>query len=184
MSKARNYEDIICQMNWPELEVLWQQIKAKQTPEIWPPGKALEYFLLRCFQLDGAEVVYPLDIYKQNEVIEQLDGIIFWNNYVVLVECKDVRRPVNFDPIAKLRSRLMTRPNNVIGCFFSMSGYTVPAQIVSEHLAPQTILLWEVSDIDYSMKNRYFCEGLNYKFKKCVIIGKPDFKLSNRSIDE
>lgn len=179
-SKAHSYQELIGQMDWPELEELWDQIKKRQTSTVWPPGRALEYFLLRCFELEGSEVVYPYDVYKQDSVVEQIDGILFWDNFVVLVECKDVKSSVNFDPIAKLRSRLMTRPNNVIGSFFSMGGYTIPAKIVSEHLAPQTILLWEQSDIDFSLKNRYFCKGLQLKYKKCVLTGETDYNLDKQ----
>lgn len=171
-------------MDWKELAQLWHQIRHRKTQPDWPKGVALEYFLLRCFELEGAEVVYPFEVYQQDQVVEQIDGAIFWNSFTVLVECKDVSRAVNFDPIAKLRSRLMTRPNTVIGAFFSMAGYTIPAQIVAQHLAPQTILLWEQSDIDFSFRNRYFCKGLNLKYKKCVLVGRPDFQLNNRLADE
>ncbi|MEM1214787.1 MAG: hypothetical protein AAGJ82_03835 [Bacteroidota bacterium] len=184
MAKKNPYYERIQQMGWKELRQLWHQIRQRKTQPEWPPGRALEYFLLRGFELEEAEVVYPFEVYRQNEIVEQIDGVVFWNNFTVLMECKDVSRAVNFDPIAKLRSRLMTRPSNVIGAFFSMAGYTIPAQIVAQHLAPQTILLWEPSDIDFSLRNRYFCKGLSLKYKKCVLVGRPDFHLDNRLADE
>ncbi len=37
------------------LLVLWRQIQDKNTPG-WGPGKALEYLVLRAFQIEGATV--------------------------------------------------------------------------------------------------------------------------------
>lgn len=182
--KALEYYERTRQMDWSDLHQLWHRIQEGSTRPEWPAGKALEYFLLRGFELEGAQVVYPYEVYKQQEIIEQIDGLIFWQNYVALVECKDVSKPTNFDPIAKLRNRLMMRPSQTIGCFFSMAGYTEPAKILAEHLAPQTILLWEQMDIDFSLKNRYFCKGLELKYRECVKSGTPDFNLSIKLTDE
>lgn len=184
MSKATHYYERARQLDHAGLQALWKEIQQGTTGPDWPPGKALEYFLLRSFELEGADVVYPYEVYKQHEIVEQIDGLVFWKNFVGLVECKDVSKPINFDPIAKLRTRLMMRPVHAIGCFFSMAGYTEPAKILAEHLAPQTILLWEQNDIDFSLKNRYFCKGLQRKYQECVKSGTPDFNLSESSTNE
>lgn len=182
--KSIFYYELVQEMDWPDLQNFWQQIRRKKTGPTWPPGKALEYLIMRGFELEGAKVVYPFEVHKQSEVIEQIDGLIFWENFVALVECKDVKSAINFDPIAKLRNRLLNRPSQVIGCFFSMAGYTEPAKILAEHLAPQTILLWEQYDIDFSLKNRYFCRGLEKKYQECVMSGRPDFNLIELLTDE
>lgn len=183
-TKEAYYYEKISRLEHQDLCLLWEKIKNKETSPEWPAGKALEYVLLRAFELEGAQVVYPYEVYRQSEVIEQIDGLIFWDNFIALVECKDVRKPTNFDPIAKLRNRLLMRPSQAIGCFFSMAGYTEPAKILAEHLPPQTILLWEKNDIDFSIKNKYFCKGLKLKFRECVKSGTPDFSLSINTTNE
>lgn len=180
--KETFYYETISQFDHSTLCALWAKIKTKQTSPEWPPGKALEYFLLRAFELEGAQVIYPYEVYRQSKVVEQIDGVIFWDNLIVVVECKDVSKPVNFDPIAKLRNRLVMRPAQTIGCFFSMGGFTEPAKILAEHLPPQTILLWEQNDIDICLKNEYFCSGLKLKFQECVKSGTPDFRLNPLNI--
>lgn len=61
-------------------------IEAGNTPG-WEPGKALEYFVLRAFQLEEAQVTFPY-----------CDGL------ACLTECKDTAYRANIEPIAKMLS--------------------------------------------------------------------------------
>lgn len=77
-----------------------------------------------------------------------------------------------------MRSQLMRRPEQTIGCLFSITGFTDPAIILASHLAPQTILLWEGKEIDFVLKNNSISKSLVTKFRwypeRCV----PDINTS------
>ena len=99
-----------------------------------------------------------------------------YEGYVACVaECKDVLEPVNFDPISKLRSRLMRRPASTIGCVFSVSGFTDPAIYLTGLLSPQTILLWGKAEIAYVLENGCIRESLLKKFRHFTEQCVPDF---------
>jgi len=53
-------------------------------------GKAFEYLILRAFELDGAEVKwpYPVSLYGQGEVIEEIDGSVRINALYCLIETR------------------------------------------------------------------------------------------------
>ena len=70
--------------DWDELETLWQEIQNKNTPD-WATGKALEYFILRAFELEKAVVRYPYSV----STVEQIDGVIYTENIACIIECKD-----------------------------------------------------------------------------------------------
>jgi hypothetical protein len=44
-----------------KLTKLWSEILDRETPH-WESGKALEYFVLRAFELEGATVRYPYEV--------------------------------------------------------------------------------------------------------------------------
>src|SRR4051812_42346220 len=64
-----DYRQQIRKLDWLGLRQLWAGIKQKNTPG-WAPGKALEYLILRAFELDGATVRYPFSINMDGEVTE------------------------------------------------------------------------------------------------------------------
>jgi hypothetical protein len=150
-----------------ELFALWQAIAAKNTPG-WPPGRALEYLVLRAFALEGAEVRWPFSVQDAGEELEQIDDVIYLAGFACLIECKDIKAKVNIDPIAKVRNQLLRRPGQTIGLLFSTSGFTEAAQVLARFTAPQTILLWTGSEIDYCLQNQYFSQGLMLKYRWCV----------------
>ena len=61
MTTAAEYEQRITCYSWDELSTLWNQIQSADTPD-WDTGKAMEYLILRAFQLEGAEVIYPYSV--------------------------------------------------------------------------------------------------------------------------
>ncbi len=171
MASAEEYEKRIqAHDDWDKLTILWQDIQDNNTPD-WADGKALEYFILRCFEKEGAEVRYPYSVSN----VEQIDGIIYIENIACVIECKDETKekslPLNFEPIAKLRSQLMRRPSSVIGSIFSRRGFSIPAMSLLNTIQPQTILLWENSEIDYCLKNKMFCTVLLKKYRAEIEYG-------------
>jgi hypothetical protein len=68
-----DYEKKIKTYQWPALQSLHAEIVARATPG-WPAGKALEYLIVRAFELDGANVRWPYDTRIDGEVVEQIDG--------------------------------------------------------------------------------------------------------------
>jgi hypothetical protein len=151
-----------------DLLALWQHIQAGNTPD-WDSGKAFEYLILRAFELEGAEVRYPYRIQREGEEIEQLDGIIYSDNLACLVESKHFQTiPTNFEPIAKLRNQLLRRPAATIGMVFSFSGFTAPALLLAEFVAPQTILLWNGNEISFALERQIFRASLIKKYRYAI----------------
>ncbi len=178
MPTALEYQTRIEQYDQNQVETLWSNIQSKNTPG-WEPGKAFEYLILRAFQLKGAEVRYPYSVQLHGEIVEQIDGAIYWNNLHCLMECKDYQKGgrVSFEPIAKLRNQLMRRPAATIGCLFSTTDFTDPAITLASFTAPQTILLWNAQEIDFLLKNGDLCKALEWKYRAYVEEGKPNFNV-------
>jgi hypothetical protein len=126
---------------------------------------------LRAFEIEQVRVRYPYTVRVQDEVAEQIDGVVYSEGLSVLVEAKDQHLPLNVEPLAKLRSQLLRRPGGTIGVIFSRSGFTDPAQILAGYMAPTTILLWEGAEIELALettKVRPFCRGLRWKYRRAV----------------
>jgi hypothetical protein len=126
MATAAEYEQRITRYGWDELSTLWSQIQSGDTPD-WASGKALEYLILRAFQLEGAEVIYPYSVVIDEEELEQIDGAIYSDGLACLVESKDLAQRVNIEPLAKMRNQLLRRPAATIGIIFSRNGFTYAA---------------------------------------------------------
>ena len=152
-----------------KLRKFWNQIKAGNTPG-WAAGKALEYMLVRAFDLEGAEVVYPYN----NNVLnaqEQFDGYIYVKDLGAgfLIECKDWKEKVAFDELAKLHGRLTYRIPSTFGIFLSKSGFTPSAVELMFMMHPHNVLLWSYDEIDECFKNFKFMKALKFKYKYAMI---------------
>lgn len=180
MPNELDYQQQILQYQQNDLLTLWQAIKLGHTPD-WPPGKAFEYLIIRAFELEDANVCYPFSVIMGGEEIEQIDGAIYTGGLACLVECKDQQRPLNIEPIAKLRNQLLRRPTTAIGSVFSHSGFTKPAIMSAQFLASQTILLWRGEEIDYALRRRYMRQGLIAKYRHCVEHGLPNYNIIKKS---
>ena len=170
MGAAEDYEQRARSLDDAGLRRLWSAIKAGDTPG-WPPGKALEYFVLRAFELDGAKVRWPYQVRVHDELVEQIDGVIYHAGLSVMVETKDHEDPLNVEPLAKLRNQLLRRPAGTIGLVIGKNGFTNPARILAGYMAPTTILLWDGAEIDLALESRQvqpFCRGLQWKFRLAV----------------
>jgi hypothetical protein len=178
MTTDAEYQARIITYNWDDLRILWLEIKTKSTSNFWDEGKALEYLVLRAFQLDGAEVAWPYTVKIQDTIVEQIDGVVYTDGLACLVECKDTAKEVNIEPIAKLRNQLLRRPATAIGSVFSRSGFTEPAVTLTGFVAPQSILLWGGEEIEYSLTNQCICRFLVKKYRVCVQNCIPNYDIT------
>jgi hypothetical protein len=178
------YTEKIKNYTWGDLEELWAAVQQRDTPD-WESGKALEYLVLRAFQLDRAEIRWPYSVRLQasGEELEQIDGVIYLGELACLVECKDYndagrKKNINFEPVAKMRSQLMRRPSSAIGSIFSSGGFTSPALTLANFTYPQTILLWNGIEIGYCLAKRIFSRALVTKYRKCIEFGIHDYDIT------
>ncbi|BAY99048.1 hypothetical protein NIES37_30270 [Tolypothrix tenuis PCC 7101] len=178
MTTDAEYQAEIITYDWDNLMILWAEIKAKNTSNFWDKGKALEYLILRAFQLDGAEVAWPYSVKIQDTIVEQIDGVVYTDSLACLIECKDETKEVNIEPIAKLRNQLLRRPAAAIGSVFSCSGFTEAAVTLTGFVAPQTILLWGGQEIEYSLANKCICKFLVKKYRICVQKCIPNYDIT------
>lgn len=179
MPSALEYEQRILTYDWEQLLTLWEAIESRDTPG-WDAGKAFEYLVLRAFQLDQADVVYPYGVRVSGAEIEQIDGIIYVEGLACLVECKDWSDGVSIEPIAKMRNQLMRRHASTIGIVFSHGGFTAPAVILARYVAPQMILLWDGNEVGYALRQRQMCQALRAKYRFCIEQGDPLFDIRPR----
>jgi hypothetical protein len=168
-----DYEKKVGTYQWADLKSLLAEIVAKSTPG-WAPGKALEYLVVRAFQLDNATVRWPYETEIDGEVVEQIDGAIVVDGIHCLIECKDESKPLPIAPVAKMRNQLMRRPPATVGLIFSMSGYTNPALILAQYLGGQAILLWHPEEIELAVKKARIVPLLKAKYRACVETGSHD----------
>lgn len=70
ISTVKQYESHV------DLTSLWNNILNKDTPT-WPTGIAFEYFILRAFELEGADVTWRYKVDLFGESVEQIDGAVF-----------------------------------------------------------------------------------------------------------
>jgi hypothetical protein len=170
----------IRELKYPGLLRLWDQVVNGATPG-WGQGQAFEYLILRAFELEQLEVQYPFSVNLPTGINEQIDGVIYSPQVAALAESKD-RGAMNIEPIAKLRSQLQRRPSSVIGVLFSRGGFTLPALALSQHMTPQTILLWHGDEIEHALKKRKMAAGLVLKYRMAVELGVPDFSLLRKGV--
>src|SRR5437867_2099437 len=112
MATPAELEARIRLLDWAGLRALWADVKAGKTPG-WEAGEALEYLVLRAFELDTSEpltVRYPYEVSLFGEKVEEIDGAVHLPGLSCLVESKDWGKDVVLGPIVKMRSQLLRRP--------------------------------------------------------------------------
>lgn len=177
MATGKEYKAKIANYNWDDLIQLWSEIESGDTPG-WDTGKALEYLILRAFELDGAEVTWPYSVRVDGDELEQIDGVVYSEALACIIECKDSSTKVNIEPIAKLRNQLLRRPATTIGSVFSRNGFTEAAITLARFVSPQTILLWGGEEINYSLQNKSTSRSLIKKYRYCIEYGLPDYNIT------
>jgi hypothetical protein len=179
MTQETEYQRRIAHFDGPGLVRLWEQIEARSVPESeWAPGKALEYLVLRAFELEGAEVRWPYLVKLGDAVVEQIDGVVYSGGLCCVVECKDQKDNQDYGAVAKLRSQLLRRPAGTIGAVFSRTDFTQPAVILAQFTAPQCIVLWSGPEIGYAIRNRRMCPSLLAKYRHWVEHAWPFYNIN------
>ncbi|QSQ23454.1 hypothetical protein JY651_00250 [Pyxidicoccus parkwayensis] len=171
MGVEEEYARRVQGMGPAEIRVLWEQVKARKVPEAWPPGRALEFLLLRAFQLERARVVWP---YVNDH--EQIDGAIHSDGLACIVETKDHADSIGFEPIAKLTLQLQRRPGAAVGLLFSSSKLSLSViEAVKVHPI-RNVLLWRGSDIDMAFQHGMRA-SLRIKWRRAVELGDLSYEL-------
>jgi hypothetical protein len=159
-------------LDWPGVESLWRDVQAGQAAG-WDEGKALEHLIVRGFALSGLQVEYPFDVPPGGKPIEQIDGLVYLNDLVFLVECKD-KDSSDVEVIAKVRHQLARRPPTTFGCIFVAGKFTAPALILADLTEPRRLLLWTKDDIDHAIKEQNFKAALLRKYRDLCKFGLLD----------
>lgn len=148
----------------------------------WPPGKAFEHIILRCFELASAEVTYPFEVQIDNTPVEQIDGAVRTDRVYMLVESKHHKTRIDVEPIAKIKNQLSRRPAGIVASVFSMNGFSEPAKILTRHTHPLNVLLWEKEEteaiiIDAIRGAARPIDALHQKYKFAVERAMPDYNI-------
>lgn len=181
MGKASDYQSKAKKMEWPHLADLWDQIGKGQT-DGWPPGKALEYLVIRGYQLSGLEAEYPYDVRTETGTMEQIDGLVYWENIPFLVECKD-QDHVDATPLYKLHAQINRRPPMAMGCIFVSGNFTDPAVLLADYLVPRRIILWTKDDITTAVASQSFVELLEKKYKDLCMYGLTNYSPTHNACE-
>jgi hypothetical protein len=168
-------------LGWNDLQALWSAIERRDTPR-WEAGRALEYLVIRAFELDGAQGRWPYSVQLFGEDVEEIDGVVYCSGLSCLVESKDLSENVAIGPIAKLRNQLLRRPAGAVGLMFSRMGFTNPARFLAHFALPQAILLWSGGEIEYALAHERMCEFLMLKYRACIEDGLPDYDVRESGI--
>lgn len=149
-------------MDWSAMVNLWRDIVAGSTPS-WDEGKALEYLVVRGFELAGLHVEYPFDVPPGGRPIEQIDGLVRFDSVMFLLECKDKKKE-DVEPISNLDHILKRRPQTTMGCLFVNGALTGPALYRLDNSSPHRILVWQQGDIENAVTNHKFKDILEEKY--------------------
>lgn len=183
MATPKELEDKIKRLDWAGLRTLWSDVQRRNPPG-WEGGEALEYLVLRAFELDksGPLVRYPYEVSLFREKVEEIDGAVHLPGLACLVESKDWEKNVPIGPIVKMRSQLLRRPGGMIGLMFAKQTFLRPAIFLAHFTMPQAVLLWSGWDIQVALEEENICECLWLKYRVCCENGLPDYDLRERRI--
>lgn len=158
-------------MGWAALSDVWARVRVGKEVASWPPGKAFEYLILRVFELEGAQVVWPYRGW-----LEQVDGGVYVEGLSCLIECKHWKEPLDYTPIARFKARVDRRPPATVGLLFSVSGFTIPALNEAQVQPVRNVLLWARSDVDLALRWGMRA-ALRVKWRKAVEEAEMDYEL-------
>jgi hypothetical protein len=180
--KAKKYEMLAQAMTtWDEIRTLWAAIESNDTPD-WDPGKALEYLVVRAFELSGLTAEYPYDVPPGGKPIEQIDGLVYLGHLVFLIECKD-KDSNDVEVVAKVRHQLMRRPPTTLASVFVAGTFTAPALVLADLSVPHRVLLWTAEDIATAVENEDFKAPLVEKYQHLCRFGLLDHSPHYKSLE-
>ena len=159
---------------------MWKVLYTRDNLPGWPPGRALEYLVLRAFQLEGAEVTWPYDVRRNGLLLEQVDGAVHCDGISCLIETKAHSEPIEFLAISRMKARLLRRPRTVIGAVFGTGDFSPAAILLTENLPPPDVLLWQGRELAWALGRQAMREGLRRKMRYAVEQGFADFNLARQ----
>ncbi len=174
--RGGEYQRRVLALGYEGLWALWQGLRAGVSPPEWPAGVLLEYLLLRAFQLEGAEVTWPYRVYRNGVLLEQIDGVVYFDGVSCLVECKDMTSPVDALAIVKLKSQLLRRPRTTFGALLCTGKISEPASSLMEMLPPPDVLLWQGEELEQALREHRLLEGMRRKLRHAVEMGFAEVK--------
>lgn len=170
----------VIRMQWPGLRRAWSLVNLRHdrrkierqehgvaTTEA-SSGKLLEHIVLRAFELSGANVNWPFQVWLDPEARypqEEIDGAVHLGSRSFLVECKDTQGNISVEPVAKLQSQLRRRPPGVLGIVFSRLGFTESARYTATFGATTPVLLWPGAAIDAALRAGDFARPLEARLR-------------------
>ncbi|WNG38838.1 hypothetical protein F0U61_38085 [Archangium violaceum] len=178
--RSGEYQRRVLALEHDELLLLWRDLLEGVSPAGWPGGVLLEYLILRAFQLEGAEVTWPYRVYQDGLLLEQIDGVVYFDGVSCLVESKDVTRPVDTHAIVKLKAQILRRPRMTVGAVFNTGEFSSAAFSLVRMLPPPDVLLWRRAEIDWALRERRLLEGMRAKLRYAVETGLADLNLMER----
>ncbi len=170
--------------DWSGLRGLWAEIQSGLSPG-WEGGEALEYLVIRAFELDPEEsaiVRYPYEVSLFGEKVEEIDGAVHLPGLSCLVESKDWGRNIAIGPVVKMRSQLLRRPAGTIGILFARRTFTRPAVYLAHFMMPQAVLLWSEYELQFALSEGKICRFLRLKHRVCCEFGIPDYDIREGNI--
>ena len=174
--RGEEYRRRVCTLDRAGVVRLWEALQTGQVPEGWPPGKLLEYLLLRAFELEGARVTWPFVVHDRLP-LEQIDGVAYFDGMAFLLECKHQRGPADVEPILKLKAQLVRRPRATVGALFCTGGFTEPALALARLLPPANVLLWDGREMDMALRHGGLTRGMQKKLEFAIEQGALRRKL-------
>ncbi|WP_257455313.1 hypothetical protein [Archangium lipolyticum] len=180
--RGGEYQRRVLALEHRELMELWEGLRAGVAPADWPAGVLLEYLILRAFQLEGVEVTWPYRVYRDGVLLEQIDGVVYFDGVFCLVEFKDMTRPVDTVAIVKLKSQILRRPRTTIGALFCTGEVSQAASSLMEMLPPPDVLLWEGGEIDLALRGQRLLDGMRRKLRHAVEMGFAELGRRNRRV--
>jgi hypothetical protein len=168
-------------MKWKDLSALWQAIKKGDTPG-WDDGKALEYLVVRAFELNRIRVEYPYHVPPGGDPIEQIDGMVILDGSAYLLECKDTTS-VDIVPVTKLVNQLIRRPQTTCGSVFTSGAFSTPATILADLSLPHRILFWSGIDVESALTAKDFASALREKYYRLCKFGLTDYSPHYRELE-
>lgn len=180
---AQDYVRAARELDLHDLQQMAAKLMARVEIEGWPAGRAFEHLILRAFEISGAEVAYPYVVRQGSAILEQIDGSVTTDRVSAIVESKDYRDGVDYTSITKLKSQLARRPAGVIGCVFSMNGFTKQAKVLTRFGQPLNVLLWDGSEIEQILADSADAPqapilALHRKYRHAVEMAEPDYNIS------
>ncbi|WP_275900295.1 restriction endonuclease [Pyxidicoccus trucidator] len=147
---------------------MWQVVHSGDNLLGWPPGRALEYLILRAFQLEGADVTWPYEVRKDGVLLEQIDGAVYFDGLACLIEARDWSEPLDFLVIAQLKARLLRRPRMTLGAVCITGTFTEAAIQMAEFLPPPDVLLWDGEGLCSAIEHGTLREGTRRKLRYAI----------------